>query len=76
MLRNADLSQSLFKSSNLEGVDLRGANLSDANFSDTKLKGVNLCGANLSNSNLTPEQLEEAKTNWMTIMPSGKRGFW
>lgn len=76
LLRNADLSKSFFKSSNLEGVDLRGANLSYANFKDTKLKGANLCGANLSNSNLTQEQLEEVKTNWMTIMPSGKRGFW
>ena len=76
MFRNADLSKCLFRSSNLEGIDLRGANLSEANFSNTKLKGANLCGANLSNTNLTPEQLEEVKTNWMTIMPSGKRGFW
>ena len=76
MFRNADLNKALFKSSNLEGVDLRGANLSNANFSQTKLKGANFCGANLSNTNLTPEQLETLKTNWMTIMPSGKRGFW
>lgn len=76
MLRNADLNKTYFKSSNLEGVDLRGANLSYANFNNTKLKGANLCGANLSQTNLTPEQLEDVKTNWMTIMPSGKRGFW
>lgn len=76
MFRNADLSNSFFRSSNLEGVDLRGANLSYANFKDSKLKGANLCGANLSHTNLTKEQLEQAKTNWMTIMPSGKRGFW
>ncbi|MEM8677331.1 MAG: serine/threonine-protein kinase [Cyanobacteria bacterium P01_G01_bin.67] len=76
MFRNADLSNSLFRSSNLEGVDLRGANLSHAHFKNTKLKGANLCGANLSQTNLTQEQLEEVKTNWMTIMPSGKRGFW
>lgn len=76
MFRNADLSNSFFRSSNLEGVDLRGANLSHTNFKSTKLKGANLCGANLSHTNLTQEQLEEAKTNWMTIMPSGKRGFW
>ena len=76
MLRNADLNKTYFKSSNLEGVDLRGANLSYANFKNTKLKGANLCGANLSQTNLTQEQLEEVKTNWMTIMPSGKRGFW
>ncbi|MEM7595669.1 MAG: pentapeptide repeat-containing protein, partial [Cyanobacteria bacterium P01_A01_bin.83] len=76
MFRNADLSNSFFRSSNLEGVDLRGANLSHTNFKSTKLKGANLCGANLSHTNLTQEQLESAKTNWMTIMPSGKRGFW
>ena len=76
MLRNADLNRALFNTANLEDVDLRGANLSYVNFKDTKLKGANLCGANLSNTNLTKEQLEEVKTNWMTIMPSGKRGFW
>ena len=76
MLRNANLSRAFLNSSNLEGVDLRGANLSNANFKNIKLKGANLCGANLSNTNLTKEQLEEVKTNWMTIMPSGKRGFW
>ena len=76
MFRNADLNKCLFNSSNLEGVDLRGANLNSANFKNVKLKGANLCGANLSETNLTKEQLEETKTNWMTTMPSGKRGFW
>lgn len=76
MLRNANLSRAFFDSSNLEGIDLRGANLSHANFKNSKLKGANLCGANLSHSNLTKQQLETVKTNWMTIMPSGKRGFW
>lgn len=76
MFRNADLSKCLFVAANLEGADLRGANLSKVNFKNTKLKGTNFCGANLSGSNLTKEQLEETKTNWMTIMPSGKRGFW
>ncbi|MEL6496251.1 MAG: serine/threonine-protein kinase [Cyanobacteria bacterium J06623_7] len=76
MFRNANLSKCLFISSNLEGVDLRGANLTGANFKNTKIKGANLCGANLSDTSLTKEQLEETKTNWMTTMPSGKRGFW
>lgn len=76
MFRNAYLQKCLFHSSNLEGIDLRGANLNGANFKNTKLKGANLCGANLSETNLTKEQLEETKTNWMTIMPTGKRGFW
>jgi serine/threonine protein kinase, bacterial len=76
MLRNTDLTKAIFKTCNLEGVDLRGANLRDCNFIDTNLKGANLCGANLKDSNLTQQQVEEVKTNWMTIMPSGKRGFW
>ena len=76
MFRNADLHKCIFNSSNLEGVDLRGANLSGASFRNIKLKGANLCGANLSDTNLTKEQLEASKTNWMTTMPSGKRGFW
>jgi serine/threonine protein kinase, bacterial len=76
LFRNADLTKCLFNSSNLEGTDLRGTNLSGANFKNTKLKGANLCGANLSETNLTKEQLAETKVNWMTIMPTGKRGFW
>ena len=76
MLRNADLHKSIFKSCNMEGIDLRGANLKDASFRNVKLKGANLCGANLKGCNLTKEQVEEVKTNWMTVMPSGKRGFW
>ncbi|MEN9521536.1 MAG: hypothetical protein RLZZ381_4124 [Cyanobacteriota bacterium] len=76
MFRNADLNKCLFHSSNLEGIDLRSANLSGANFKNIKLKGANLCGANLSETNLTKEQLEETKVNWMTTMPTGKRGFW
>ena len=76
MLRNANLDKSIFKSCNMEGIDLRGANLKDVSFRNVKLKGANLCGANLKGCNLTKEQVEEVKTNWMTIMPSGKRGFW
>ena len=76
MLRNADLSRSIFKACNMEGIDLRGANLKNSNFKNIKLKDANFCGANLKGSNLTQEQVEEVKTNWMTVMPSGKRGFW
>lgn len=76
MLRNADLGRSYLSSANLEGADLRGADLSYAHFKGTKLKGANLCGANLSNASITDEQLTQAKTNWTTIMPNGRRGFW
>lgn len=76
MLRNADLGRSYLSSANLEGADLRGADLSYAHFKCTKLKGANLCGANLSNASITEEQLAQAKTNWTTVMPNGRRGFW
>jgi serine/threonine protein kinase, bacterial len=35
-----------------------------------------LCGANLTGAKITEEQLALAKTNWMTVRPSGKRGLW
>ena len=76
MLRNADLNKSIFKSCNMEGIDLRGANMKDCSFKNVKLKGANFCGTNLKGCNLTQEQVEQVKTNWMTVMPSGKRGFW
>ncbi len=76
MLRNANLGRSYLSYANLEGADLRGSDLSYAHFKDTKLKGANLCGANLTNANITEEQLALAKTNWTTVLPNGKRGFW
>ena len=76
MLRNANLGRSYLSSANLEGADLRGADLSYAHFKNAKLKGANLCGANLNNASITEEQLAEAKTNWTTVLPNGRRGFW
>jgi serine/threonine-protein kinase len=75
-LRNANLGRAYLNSANLEGADLRGADLSFAHFKDAKLKGANLCGANLTNTDITQQQLTQTKTNWTTILPSGKRGFW
>ena len=76
MLRNTNLGRSYLSYANLEGTDLRGADLSYAQLKNTKLKGANLCGANLTNANITEEQLALAKTNWTTVLPNGKRGFW
>jgi serine/threonine protein kinase, bacterial len=76
MLRNANLGRSYLSGANLEGADLRGADLSYAHFKGTQLKNANLCGANLSNTTITEEQLAQAKTNWTTILPNGRRGFW
>ncbi|MGK7934359.1 MAG: pentapeptide repeat-containing protein [Xenococcaceae cyanobacterium] len=74
--RNAHLGRAYFVAANLEGVDFRGADLSFTRFDNAKLKGVNFCGANLTSATITKEQLAQAKTNWTTILPNGRRGFW
>lgn len=85
-LGRANLSQAILKSTNLnnaylgyadlERADLRGANLTGAHLRYANLKGANLCGANLCDAQVTQEQIALAKTNWLTVMPSGRRGFW
>lgn len=75
-LRDANLGRAYFSCADLEGADLRGADLSYAYLSHANLKGANLCGANLTNAKVTQEQIKQAKTNWTTVLPSGKRGFW
>ncbi len=75
-LRDAKLGRAYLSYADLEGADLRGADLSFAYLNNASLKGANLCGANLSNAKITEEQLAVAKTNWATVLPSGKRGFW
>ena len=75
-LRDAILGRAYLSYADLEGADLRGADLSYAYLNHANLKGANLCGANLSNAKITEEQLAQAKTNWATVLPSGKRGFW
>lgn len=85
-LGRADLSQAILKNTNLDnaylayadlqGADLRGANLTGAHLRYAHLKGANLCGANLSDAQVTQEQIALAKTNWLTVMPNGKRSYW
>ncbi len=75
-LRDANLSRACLNYADLEGADMRGADLSYAYFSNANLRGVNLCGANLTGAKITEEQLALARTNWTTILPSGKRGLW
>jgi len=74
-LRDATLVRAYFNNADLEGADLRGADLSYAHISNTNLKSANLCGANLSGAKVTEEQLAQAKTNWSTVFPNGRRGF-
>lgn len=75
-LRDANLGRAYLSYADLEGADLRGADLSYAYLNHANLKGANLCGANLTSAKITEEQLALAKTNWSTVLPSGKRGFW
>ncbi len=74
-LRKANLSKAYLSDANLEEADLRGADLSYADLQNTNLQGANLCGANLTGAKLAKEQLAQAKTNWMTVLPNGKRGW-
>lgn len=76
ILRDANLGRAYLSYADLEGADLRGADLSFAHLSNANLRGANLCGANLTGARITDEQLAMAKTNWMTVRPSGKRGLW
>ncbi len=73
-LRNASLQEAYLSYADLEGADLRGADLSNAYLSNANLRGANLCGANLTGATLMVSQLNLAHLNWMTILPSGKRG--
>jgi len=75
-LRDANLGKAYLSYADLEGADLRGADLSYAYLMSANLRGANLCGANLTGAKITEEQLATAKTNWMTVRPSGKRGIW
>ncbi|MGF1478329.1 MAG: pentapeptide repeat-containing protein [Cyanophyceae cyanobacterium] len=76
ILKKANLCRAYLGYSNLEGADLQGANLQFAHLMHANLNDANLCGANLTNAQVTKEQLALAKTNWATVLPSGKRSFW
>lgn len=76
-LRGANLAKGQFPHANLQSADLRGANLSNAQLQNANLMGANLCGANLRGAAISDEQMNMAKTNFLTIFPNGKRGgFW
>lgn len=74
-LRETALTRAYFHASNLTKADFRKADLSSANFTNANVKGANFCGANLSGAKIDSAQLAVAKTNWMTVMPNGKRGI-
>lgn len=76
ILKDADLRNAYLGYADLESADLRGANLSGAYLLNANLRGANLCGANLAGARMTEEQLAMARTNWLTVRPSGKRGIW
>lgn len=74
-LRDANLSKAYLSHADLSKADLRGADLSHAYLNHANLRGANLCGANLTGAKITEEQLAQAKTNWMTIKPNGRRAL-
>ncbi len=77
VLKDTVLSKGYFSYANLQNADLRGADLREAYLNFANLRGANLCGANLKDVKVTEEQLNQAKTNFMTVFPNGKRGgFW
>ncbi|GCL50636.1 serine/threonine protein kinase [Microcystis aeruginosa NIES-3804] len=76
ILKNTNLNNAYLGYADLEKVDLRGANLTGARLRYANLKDANLCGANLCDAQVTREQIALAKTNWLTVMPNGKRGSW
>jgi serine/threonine-protein kinase len=77
VLKDALLNRCYFSHANLQNADLRGADLSDAYLNYANLSGANLSGANLKGAKISDEQLAQAKTNFMTVFPNGKRGgFW
>jgi serine/threonine-protein kinase len=75
-LRNANLARAYLSHADLQGADLRGADLSYAYLSNANLRGANLCGADLTGAKITDKQMAQARTNWATVHPSGKRGIW
>jgi serine/threonine-protein kinase len=76
VLKNTNLARAYLSHADLGGANLRGADLSYAYLSNANLRGANLCGADLTGAKVSDEQLATARTNWATIHPSGKRGFW
>ncbi|MGK7945819.1 MAG: pentapeptide repeat-containing protein [Microcystaceae cyanobacterium] len=75
-LKNANLTDAYLGYADLGDADLSKANLAGANLKYANLRGTNLCGANLADAHVTADQLALARTNWSTVMPSGKRGLW
>ncbi len=76
ILHKAILEEAYLVRADLTNADLRGADLTRADLTSCNLKGANLCGANLAEAKIDDRQLEEAKTNWSTIFPDGKRKLW
>lgn len=76
VLREAKLSNAFFSQANLQKADLKKADLTLANFQGATLTEADLSGANLTNAKITKQQLAQAKTNWATILPNGKRALW
>ncbi len=74
-LKDCNLMGAYFVNADLQGANLQGANLREATLTNANLRGANLHNADLTGSNISPDQLSQARTNWFTIHPNGKRGI-
>jgi hypothetical protein len=71
-LRGANLQGANLESANLQGAYLLHARLRGANLESADFRAANLVYANLLEAkNLTPQQLEEAKGHFRTVLPKG-----
>ena len=76
ILSKANLQKTCLSTSDLQNADLQGANLTNANLINSNLQAANLRGANLKHARIESQQLNQAKTNWATIYPDGRRRWW
>jgi serine/threonine protein kinase, bacterial len=73
-LHAAKLTGAYLNATDLRYANLRGADLSHATFTEARFENTDLRGANLRGAKLTEEQMQRAKINWRTVLPSGERG--
>jgi pentapeptide repeat protein len=70
-LSDTDLSEARLNGANLSGADLTDALLDQADFAGASLAGADLSGTNLLEvRNLTQDQIDEARGDLLTVLPS------
>ena len=72
-LRGADLRGASLRGAALVGADLRGADLGDADMTGADLRGADLSGARATALFLHQQQLDSARGDAATALPTGRR---